>query len=226
MVLFGGGSGRTFAADSLFLAWDGAVWQAVGHSPYGGLAEPGMCHDRKRSRLVLFGGWDAANRFHGGTWEWTGDTLLNIAGAGPSARGGHMFVYDPQRQRCMLFGGMSDDGVLADTWEWDGTAWHQIPASGPSARMVGGAATDHANDRIILFSGWTADQTLLDDTWAWDGETWELIGRGGPLPRISAQLAFDGSGVVLFGGRTRTSDGFQDLNDTWRLEDRTWVRMR
>jgi hypothetical protein len=92
--------------------------------------------------------------------------------------------------------------------------------------MVGGAATDHANDRIILFSGWTADQTLLDDTWAWDGETWELISRGGPQPRISAQLAFDGTGVVLFGGRTRTADGFQDLNDTWRLEGRNWVRMR
>ncbi|HSJ32055.1 MAG TPA: hypothetical protein VK933_11520 [Longimicrobiales bacterium] len=55
------------------------------------------------------------------------------------------------------------------SWEWDGTAWQQIHVPGPPARMIGGAATDHATDRIILFSRWTADQTLLDDTWAWDG---------------------------------------------------------
>jgi hypothetical protein len=135
-----------------------------------------------------------------------------------------MFAYDPRRQRCLLFGGRGADDVLGDTWEWDGTAWRQIHTSGPSPRMVGAAATDLTNDRIILFSGWTADQTLLDDTWAWDGEKWELISRAGPPPRISGQLAFDGTGVVLFGGRTRTADGFRDLNDTWRLQGTSWVR--
>jgi hypothetical protein len=224
IVLFGGGSGRTFAADSVFRAWDGVEWRPVGRSPYGGLAEPGMCHDRQRSRLVLFGGWDESNELHGETWEWTGDTLLIIDAAGPSARGGHMFAYDPRHQRCLLFGGRGADDVLGDTWEWDGTAWRQIHTFGPSPRMVGAATTDLAKNRIILFSGSSADQTLLDDTWAWDGEKWELIGRAGPPPRISGQLAFDGAGVVLFGGRTRTADGFRDLNDTWRLQGTSWVR--
>jgi hypothetical protein len=137
-----------------------------------------------------------------------------------------VFVYDRKRQRCLLFGGRSDDGVLADTWDWDGTAWRQLDVSGPSARWLSSAATDQANDRIILFSGWTADETLLEDTWAWDGENWELVSSAGPPPRISGQLAFNGSAVLLFGGRTRTAGGFRDLNDTWRLQDRTWVRMR
>jgi hypothetical protein len=226
IVLFGGGSGSTFAADSVFRGWDGAVWKTLSESQHGGLAEPGMCYDWNRSRIVLFGGWDRANRFNGDTWEWTGEALVRVDAAGPSARAGHVFLYDPRRQRCLLFGGRSVEGVLSDTWEWDGAAWRRIETSGPSARWISAAATDHAHERIILFSGRTEDETMPGDTWAWDGDRWELVTSEGPPPRISGQLAFDGSAVLLFGGRTRTTEGFQDLNDTWRLQDRKWVRMR
>lgn len=226
IVLFGGGSGRAFTADSVFWEWDRAAWSPLGQSPRGGLAEPGMCHDRKRSRIVLFGGWDGANRYNGETWEWTGEALMNVDVTGPSARAGHAFVYDPNRKTCLLFGGRGEDGVLSDTWEWDGTGWRRFETSGPSARWISGAASDDANERVVLFSGWAEDETALGDTWAWDGESWELISTDGPAPRISSQLAFDGTGILLFGGRSRMADGFQDLNDTWRLVERGWVRMR
>jgi hypothetical protein len=225
MVLFGGGHGNSFAADSGFWEWDGRAWSMADVSAYGGMAEPGMCYDSNRSRTVLFGGWDAAGQFTGETWEWTGEELVRFAVPGPAARGGHAFVYDPKGRRCLLFGGRSDDGVLADTWGWDGTAWLELHASGPTARWLGATATDHANDRVILFSGWDGKEVLLPDTWAWDGENWERISNEGPPARISGQLAFDGRGVLLFGGRTRTPEGFQDLNDTWELRGRMWFPM-
>ena len=97
--------------------------------------------------------------------------------------------------------------------------------TGPPARWISSAATDHANQRVILFGGWDESEVLLTDTWAWDGEKWELISDEGPPARISGQLAFDGRGVLLFGGRTRTPQGFQDLEDTWELRGRIWFRM-
>jgi hypothetical protein len=226
MVLFGGGHGNSFAADSAFWEWDGRAWRMAGASAHGGMAEPGMCYDSNRSRTVLFGGWDAAGQLTGETWEWTGEELVRLGVPGPAARGGHAFVYDPKGRRCLLFGGRSNDGVLADTWAWDGTAWLQLPASGPSARWVSATATDPANQRVILFGGWDGDEVLLRDTWAWDGENWERISNEGPPARISGQLAFDGNGVLLFGGRTRTPEGFQDLNDTWELRGRMWFAIR
>lgn len=226
IVLFGGGFGRTFAADGVLWELDGAEWSPLGTSQYGGLGEPGLCYDRTRARIVMFGGWDGMNRLSGDTWEWTGEAFVRIEVAGPSARGGHVFVYDPVRQRCLLFGGRSEKGVLSDTWEWDGTGWQRIETSGPSARWASGAATDHANERVVLYSGWSEDETFLGETWSWDGEAWELVSSDGPPPRIGGQLAFDGDGVILFGGRSRTSAGFRDLNDTWRLQGRTWVRVR
>lgn len=226
IVLFGGGFDRTFAADSVLWGWDGWEWKPLGISPLGGLGEPGMCHDRKRSRLVLFGGWDGANRLTGETWEWTGEAFERIDVSGPSARGGHVFVYDSKRQRCLLFGGRSEGGVLSDTWDWDGTSWQRIETPGPPARWAAAATTDHANERVVLFSGWREDETLLGDTWSWDGESWTLISEAGPTVRIGGQLAFDGDGVLLFGGRTRTAEGFADLNDTWLLRSNAWVRIR
>ena len=135
-------------------------------------------------------------------------------------------MYDPNGRRCLLFGGRSEEGVLADTWVWDGTAWLELPASGPSARWVSATATDLAHQRVILFGGWDGDEVLLSDTWAWDGENWKRIGHDGPQARISSQLAFDGQYVLLFGGRTRTPGGFQDLDDTWQLRGEKWFPLR
>jgi len=48
-----------------------------------------MCYDAKRERIVVFGGWNGANRFSGATLEWTGEALVRATTTGPSARDGH-----------------------------------------------------------------------------------------------------------------------------------------
>lgn len=229
LVLFGGGSGRTFAADSALWEWRGLGWEKVGESPDGGLAEPGMCYDAKRERIVVFGGWDRANQFSNATWEWTGEAIVRPTTTGPPARAGHAMAYDLVRQRCLLFGGRGDVGLLSDTWEWDGLEWRRIEAPGPSPRWFFGMATDHSNTRIVLFGGGNADEQGLGDTWAWNGELWERLSEDGPPARGSAGLAFDGRSVILFSGRAgraQTPEGLRDLNDTWELRGRSWTRRR
>lgn len=224
-ILFGGGSGRTFAADSAVWELQSGAWRRVATSVVGGRAEAALCYDRKRDRLVMFGGWDSATRVSSALWEWTGDEVIAIDAPGPSARAGHALVYDPRRERCLLFGGRGDSGWLADTWEWDGVRWRQIAESGPSARWFFGATTDHARARIVIFGGNGPDGDL-GDTWVWDGQRWQVVAREGPLPRGMGKLAFDGEGVLLFGGRSLMQRGVRDLNDTWRLVGTSWRRVR
>jgi hypothetical protein len=227
LVLFGGGAVRTFATDSSLHEWDGTTWKTPG-ALADGSSEPAVCYDRARDRLVAFGGWDANNEFSGTTWEWTGEAAVEHSVVGPAPRAGHALVWDPVRERCMLFGGRSAESYLADTWEWTGAGWRRLNVVGPSARWFFGAATDNANRRVVLFGGSDSDsqQNALGDTWAWDGAAWHRIAEAGPPPRGSARLAFDGRGVILFGGRERTPDGYRDLADTWRLTGRAWVRIQ
>jgi hypothetical protein len=136
-------------------SWDGVDWTHVGSLP-SSRSSHGVVYHNGRNSLVLFGGgsgWDATNQFSGATWEWIEGRFVDAHAAGPARRAGHALVYDAVRERCLLFGGRSEAGYLADTWEWDGRAWRQLEVSGPSARWFFGAATDDANRRIVIFGG-------------------------------------------------------------------------
>ncbi len=221
IVLFGGGLRGSFADDPRVWEWRGGSWRVRGEAN-AGRAEPGLCYDRSRQRLVVFGGWDAQNDLVGHTMEWTGSDMVMMDVAGPPARAGHAFIYDPAGGRCLMFGGRDDRGYLADTWTWDGIEWRRHDVAAPSPRGFFGAAVDEAARRVVIFGG-TGTDGGLGDTWAWDGVAWTRITGKGPAPRGMARLAFDGAHVVLFGGRLDTARGLEDRNDTWTLRDTTWV---
>lgn len=97
----------------------------------------------------------------------------------PSPRWGHGMVYDPVRQRIVLFGGENGQNQLADTWEWDGARWHQVPTPvSPSARQNPLMAYDPSRQRVVLYGGIAGRFTPggritpLNDTWEWDGRCW------------------------------------------------------
>lgn len=182
----------------------------------------------------MFGGWGADNQFRGDTWVWDGEALARADTAGPGPRAGHAFLFDPVRERCLLFGGRGPHGYLSDTWEWDGEGWRRLDVEGPSARWFFGSAADEGRGRVVIFSGrgpnapviGRDDTGTLGDTWAWDGEAWELLSTEGPPGRMGGRLAPTGEGVLLFGGRRETREGWEDLNDTWELRGRSWTRRR
>jgi hypothetical protein len=84
-------------------------------------------------------------------------------------------VYDPVRQRIVMFGGQSDTLIGApnrdDTWEWDGNDWtERFPASRPSPRQYHDMVFDAARQRVVLFGG---RESYLPDTFS--DETWEYL---------------------------------------------------
>ncbi|HSJ13280.1 MAG TPA: kelch repeat-containing protein [Longimicrobiales bacterium] len=236
LILFGGGFATAVRAEGVLWEWRNGQWKAIGGNFQAGLSEPGMCYDRRRERVVIFGGWDASATYRGETWEWAGagEDLAQVDSTGPRPRAGHAFLYDLSRQRCLLVGGRDAEGYLDDMWEWDGRSWHRLEARAPSARWFFGSAIDERRGHIVIFGGAGPDALRrgrdgtgdFGDTWAWDGEHWKQLSSEGPSARGMAKLAFTGSGIVLFGGRMQTTEGFQDQHDTWELLGSTWVRRR
>jgi hypothetical protein len=92
---------------------------------------------------------------------------LAPSGAGPTARYRHGAVYDPVRDRMIVFGG--DDGHRKnDVWALDlaAPAWICIDASGTAQSPRRNAVTlyDPLRDRLLILGG--HDGAFLADAWA------------------------------------------------------------
>lgn len=200
-VFFGGtsGDGRRSFLNDLWL-WSGGWHQ---------LSSPG-----NPAPLVWGGDWKADNRI--------------VVSVGPVARTGHVLVtgYSGSSYAALLFGGESDNGLLADTWTLDeATLQWQYQTSetsflNPSAR-TGHAAALFPGKGYLLFGGLgktsAGQDTLLNDTWSWLGG-WSQLPLSGAAPsaRFGHALATDEASnkVVLFGGR----DAAGVQGDTWILD--------
>ncbi|MFN7971450.1 MAG: kelch repeat-containing protein [Acidobacteriota bacterium] len=186
--------------------------------------------DRKRGRLVLFGGHDGGWR--NDAWLFDGGRWTPGPSAPPALEGRllHASAYLASRDRVVVFGGASQrEEYLSDTWEYDGTGWTAGPAAPPA--MVGrnghGMAYDAARQRIVLFGGFHSllmPSAYLSDTWEYDGFAWS----GGPAPppgmsgRSQFGMAFDerrGRTVVAAGG---AGPGVF-LDDVWEYDGAAWT---
>jgi hypothetical protein len=132
-------------------------------------------------------------------------------------------VYDPARERVVLFGGRDDSGRRNDTWEWDGSDWTRVATTGPPERCRHAMAYDRARGVITLFGGSISlNDEYYGDTWEWDGTTWmEVFPSQSPAPRERHAMSYDSSrGVVrLFGGEF---DGGNPSGETWEWDGLDW----
>src|SRR5262249_26143358 len=76
-------------------------------------------YDPVKHRMVLLGGWDGT--FRNDVWQLTLSgtstwTQLAPSGTPPSGRYGFTAIYDPVRQRMIVFGGLDNSAVRNDTW--------------------------------------------------------------------------------------------------------------
>jgi len=183
----------------------------------------------------------------GDTWEWdpaTGAWSKLLPAISPGARHASAMVWDSQRGRAVLFGGMREDQLgddpsftlgmpLQDTWEWDPATpgWTERTAVGnkPNARYGHAMAYDPSRGVTVLAGGFdigTGDG--LADLWEWDPATatWaqRLDGSEANLPsgRLYASLVADSarSRLVLLAGVTLSPPSLAPIAfaDVWDLE--------
>ncbi|HEX5062778.1 MAG TPA: DUF4215 domain-containing protein, partial [Kofleriaceae bacterium] len=165
------------------------------------------------------------------------DTL--VPGQTPPGRVNPMLVYDPARQRVVMFGGWTPGPNMGDTWEWDGVTWTRMhPKSSPPPRLAPAFAYDVKRRRIVMFGGYQLNYGApLNDTWVYDGVDWtEILPANKPSPRGASAMAWDAKNgvIVLFGGATSgqcntCGNSFNTtgdpVNDTWTWNGSNWTQL-
>jgi hypothetical protein len=181
-VGFGGTIGMPVDTWELDLSGEPA-WSTVptaGASPNGGYGMTSI-YDLVRDRMVVFGGSTGGGYYgvHNDTWVLNlhSDTpswhQLSPSGTLPTARRTMASIYDPLRDRMIVFAGWdgTENGTasfLNDTWALSLTGspeWTQLLPEGttPTGRDAMAAAYDPLGDRMVVFGGWSG-LTMLGDT--------------------------------------------------------------
>lgn len=204
MVVFGGMDGEDFSNKTWVLAtgpvptWDLLISQTPDPIDYtlgDSIRRPSprtghatvLIQDHGQDRLLVIGGFGVggprrdvwALDLAAGDEKWTqifpdgdpaapGDSL-------PRPRSGHTAVYDPERQRVLVFGGIADGlDVLGDAWELDPAAgsekWTKLVVVGaagldspPRARFAHTAVYDPEHNRVLVFGGIADSLGVLDE---------------------------------------------------------------
>jgi len=223
-ILFGGRAGIGQTGDSLSdtWAWEKNRWRRLDVDAPPARDHHRMVYDRKRERIVLFGGWNG-EALLADTWEWDGTRWERVADSGPPGRAPFGLAYDERSERVILFGGKTLDTFFADTWAWDGTRWDRLDVTAPSPRAFHAMTYDSVAGHILLFSG-RRDETMLADTWAWDGSSWIRLARDGPRRRGVYAMVFDRARrqTMFYGSGIREADRWILRAETWLWRGQHW----
>lgn len=162
--------------------------------------------DPVRDRLVVFGGSDHFSQSFGDvstlsladfTWS-----AVTTQGAPPPARFGGLAVYDPRRDRMIVFGGQIGSTYLNDVWALSlaDFTWTPIVPSGtaPAGRIRPWGAYDPVRDRLMIGSGQSS--SAYADTWALQ------------LSPSPAWIALTPAGLTP-GARTEAASGYDPVRD-------------
>ena len=228
VLVFGGADEGEVRGDTW--AWNGSTWSELARGGPPPRTFASMAYDAARRQILLFGGnrvlfgtGDELDSFLGDTWVFEGDAWREIdVESAPAPRGEAAMVYDPVRQRVVLFGGYKADGGrlqrFSDTWAWDGATWAEIGSEGPGAGNGASMAFQADSNRLVLFGGTGAQ----GKTWAWDGGGWSAVGVDAPGRYNSAMAGNPLDGTVLrFGGW----DGEKRGGKTWVLSGDLWKEL-
>jgi cysteine-rich repeat protein len=219
VVLFGGVAGSSGPKnDTWFFANN--VWSPGPAAPAELTARHShrLAYDRKRERIVLFGGGAGAGK--NDTWFLDGDGWIPgpAAPTGLTRRYSHAMAYDAHREQVVLFGGFSDDdGMKNDTWLLTTNGWVRGPEAPDelSPRVLHAMTYDPVLRKVVLAGGSDGAFGYRGDSWFFDGEGW----TAGPAvaPRDDLAMAYDSrmERVVLFGG---SAPGPQ--SDSWAYQYR------
>jgi hypothetical protein len=228
MIIFGGAGGSAALNDVWTLSLGASpAWTPLTPTgtPPSGRYFASAVYDAKRDRMLVFAGRFSFNYSNevwaltlSGTPAWT---LLTPSGTPPSARASQVAIYDPIRDRMLMYGGSNSSGPLTDLWALNlasGPAWNALTTAGSQGETGGYSAIyDLARDRVLLFGGYDAfgnDYNYVAALSLTGTPTWTSLSPLGvpPSPRANSPTVYDKNvdRMIVFGGAS---------GDVWSL---TW----
>ena len=232
MVVCGGTEGPGNPNDVWVLTLSGtpawSVLTSLGNPPPG-VAGPSAIYDPIRDRLLLFGGYDGS--YHNDVWELTlsgtpaWSALAPLGGPAPG-RSFQTAIYDPVRDRMVVFAGGDGTHYLNDLWALTLSGiptWSMLVPSGslPMGRFAHSAIYDPVRDRMVMFAGYGASG-VRDDVWALTlsgSIAWSPLAPLGspPSARFGHTAIYDvkRDRMVAFGGYDFSTHPY--LDDVWAL---------
>jgi hypothetical protein len=238
MLVFGGYDGA-YRNDLWALnPYPSPSWQPISTlgSPPDGRMLFGMVFDTMHDRLVVVGGHsgfppNGILPYRNDAWElplggpgaltWA---PLSPAGTPPAPRWIYDMVYDAPRHRALLFGGVTEVDRPNDVWALElggAPAWSALTPAGtpPPGRSDHAMVFDPANDRLVIFGGYTGE--FMNDVWSLalsPFPQWSELHPDGaaPVERDIIHAVYDplGARMVTYGGW----DGRSLRAETWALE--------
>lgn len=193
--------------------------------PPPGLASYSAIRDPVRDEIVTFGGWHDRYVHLNETWTFSfhGSPVwrhVMPAGTRPTERRSNTAVYDPVRDRMVVFGGWDGAVRLRDTWVLslgEAPAWTELVTAGPvpGRRSSHTAILDSIRDRMVVFGG-PEDNAIWTLSLA-EPSTWSVLDvEGTPPPGLTNHVSIHDpvrDRMVVFGG----AYSGQSVNDTWTL---------
>lgn len=205
-----------------------------------------LAYDPGTKRVLMFSGWQPSASFYiPGQVEWdpVGSAWVTRPNVSPqpTPRHDHAMVYNPDRQRIVMYGGFDETtGRRQDIWEWNGAngTWENCtPAVAatmmPAPRFGHTLAYDTVRKKVIMRGGNTgAGNTLpgswVNETWEWTAGTgatcntgsWAVDTTTGTAPSNYSNAGFDH--IIYDTARMKTvlyEYGY--ANVTWELDPMT-----
>ena len=160
--------------------------------------------------------------------------------AGPPGLHWEGVAFDPERQRLVVFGGVTSAGTyLAETWAWDGRGWTTLAetASSPGPRHAHAMGYDATRHRVVLFGGAfeSRDTTIpparreraLCDVWWLEDATWTRAADADcPIDRTAAASLVSRAArgeMLLVEGPAAPGDTTPRRLRVWRRDGARWT---
>lgn len=200
LIVFGGDDtecgpitcNSTYVRETWVLGFSGGAptWQKLATlgEPPPELSESAAIYDPLRDRMIVYGGLDAEGPTTGRTWALTLSgsptwSLLAEPASPALVRSMHTAIYDPVRDRMVVYGGLSSGSSQCWALDLATAIWHELAsqATPPNAPYAHTAIYDPVRDRMIVSEGYNGD--ALNTHWAL---TWgEPIAGVDPVPGSS-----------------------------------------
>jgi hypothetical protein len=199
--------------------FDGARWTWTSSPISPSLSLPlYAAFDEQRSRLVVLQNSATGTN----VIEWDGSSWWATAAVpgGPPPRFDTAFAYEPQGQRCVLYGGGPGGTALDDCWSWDGSSWALLATHAAPGARTGASVAAAPNGSLVLYGG-SASTT----TWTLAGNTWSQVPTAhDPGPRAFAMMFRDPLGLLLLGGNRTDGNAHRFTGTDWVATTSSFAR--